>query len=90
MYLTLSYTESWIRIVEQTSADHSRNRRAIGEEKSSTNRENRNLKELSKIRRGRDFCDSIAGERQGEVAQNTALELKGSPLQEAMSALQST
>jgi len=53
-------------------------------------RENRNLKELSKIHRGRDFCDRIAGERQGEVAQNTALELKGSPLQEAMSALQST
>jgi len=43
MYLTLSYTESWVRIVEQTSADHSRNRRVIGEEKS-TNRENRNLK----------------------------------------------
>jgi hypothetical protein len=89
MYLTLNYTESWVRIVEQTSADRSRNRRAIGEEKS-TDRENRNLKELSKIRRRRDFCDSIAGERQGEVAQNTALELKGSPLQEAMSALQST
>jgi len=89
MYLTLSYTESWVRIAEQTSADHSRNMRAIGEEKG-TNRENRNLKELSKIHRGRDFCDRIAGERQGEVAQNTALELKGSPLQEAMSALQST
>jgi hypothetical protein len=89
MYLTLSYTESWVRTVEQTSADNSRNMRAIGEEKC-RNRENRNLKELSKIDGGRDFCDRIAGERQGEVAQNTALELKGSPLQEAMSALQST
>lgn len=63
--------------------------RATGEEKG-TNRENRNLKELSKIQRGRDFCNRIAGERQGEVAQNTALELKGSSLQEAMSALEST
>jgi hypothetical protein len=89
MYLILSYAESWVRILQQTYADHSRNMRAIGEEKG-RNRENRNLKELSKIHRGRDFCDRIAGERQGEVAQNTALELKGSPLQEAMSALQST
>jgi len=89
VYLTLSYTESWVRIVEHKSADHSRNMRSLGEEKGRS-REIRNLKKLSKIHRGRDFCDRIAGERQGEVAQNTALELKGSPLQEAMSALQST
>lgn len=89
MYLTLGYIELWARIVKQTSADRSTNMRAIGEEQG-TNRENRNLKEMSKIRRGRDFCDTIAGGRQEEVAQNTALELKGSPLQEAMSALEST
>jgi hypothetical protein len=89
MYLALSYIESWTRTAKQTSADHSRNMRAIGEERD-MDRENRNLKELSKIRRGRDFCDTIAGERQGEVAQNTALELKASPLQDALSALEST
>ena len=41
--------------------------RAIEEEKG-TNRENRNLKELSKIQRGRDFCDTKAGERRGEYS----------------------
>jgi hypothetical protein len=89
MYLALSYMEAWVLTIQQTSADHSRNMRATGEEKG-MNTKNRNLKELSKIRRGRDFCDTIAGERQGEVAQNTALELKASPLQDAMSALEST
>jgi hypothetical protein len=62
MYLTLGYIELWVRKVRQTSADHSRNMHAIGEEKD-TSRENRNLKELSKIHRGRDFCVRIAGER---------------------------